>query len=127
LTWFLAIFSPFSCLSKDTILWSFYTNCCSTNFLNFSSVRSCSSREILKALRVPNQRHPLSLSTTHQTICCYYLQSFPLYFSRILYSFAFHFSSLKSFHYSSLTISNGFFTKPLEIIKYWLLGFYMAN
>ena len=32
---------------------SFSINCCSTNFLSFSSVKSCSSREILRTLLVP--------------------------------------------------------------------------
>lgn len=56
LSWlvFFAILSPFSCISKDTILCSFSIICFSINFLNFSLVKSCSSREILEVLLEPN-------------------------------------------------------------------------
>jgi hypothetical protein len=42
------------------IFLSLSSSCCSTNFLNFSSVRSCSSRGILRASLVPREN---SLST----------------------------------------------------------------
>ena len=50
---FLVAFSSFNCFSKNMIFLSFSFSYYSTNFLNFSSMRCCSSRDILRALLVP--------------------------------------------------------------------------
>jgi len=54
-----------------------------------------------------HQRHPSFLPITYQAICCSYVWGFPLHsLCGIPCNFTFYFSSLRSFHSSSLTISN---------------------
>jgi len=50
---FLTAFSSSSYFSKNMIFLSFFSSCCSINFLNFSLLRSCSLRDILGALCPP--------------------------------------------------------------------------
>jgi len=47
-------------ISKDMIFLSFSSSCCYANFLNFSSMRICSSRDIPRALLVPTSIWSLS-------------------------------------------------------------------
>jgi len=75
-----------------------------------------------------NQRHSLSLPTSYQAICCSHPRGFPLHFSlRDSLQFYFlvflvHVLPLLFFIYLQWV-----FTKPPEVVKYWLLGFYITN